>query len=574
MVASAPAELPPALQHLALSPTTDLGSERHFHAATAEYALSAAAVHNQPAEDIQLDDNKHKRSVKARKFDDEVVKFGSTIKRRASVATSPAVYRAGAAAAPKRQRAAGSTSRASAASNASASNNHGYVDLSEGLLTQGRPSSTHAASSSSAPATASKTSSSSRPRTAKPSKHSRSSSSPGAGNGSASRAAATMRGAAASGAQGQHDGGGGMNERDDGDGGEAPDDDDDDIGDGRKVVHKRGPESLHNPKNAWLPAEDALLRDAYMRISTEHDEPLPWNEVALLVPGRSGKQCRERWVHHLQPAVHKGDWTEEEDAMIFQQMQVHGKKWSAIAAAIPGRTDHAIKNRYYSTCRRIARQQKKKTTEGGESAESAAAAGLVQMSPTAPGRRASGGGGGGNGRGEADDDDDDDAGRDSGAEGAGTEDGGDHDGDGADGDPAASLGTVPPEVASAMFAQPTFDISSLAGVWGSASSAPEVPLSSEPHGSAYSFSGGHGGGNDDASDGGGESDDGADAYGGLQSSATIPPSSGDAALTSSAAAAGAGGVMQDGAEIEELLDADQQDGEQLQRQPPSDFPVA
>lgn len=39
--------------------------------------------------------------------------------------------------------------------------------------------------------------------------------------------------------------------------------------------------------------------------------------------GRTSKQCRERWCHHLDPAVRKGGYTTEEDELIiFLQVSV------------------------------------------------------------------------------------------------------------------------------------------------------------------------------------------------------------------------------------------------------------
>jgi len=42
-------------------------------------------------------------------------------------------------------------------------------------------------------------------------------------------------------------------------------------------------------------------------------------KVSLIIKGRSGKQCRERWFNNLNPNVKKGNWTAEEDQIIFQQ---------------------------------------------------------------------------------------------------------------------------------------------------------------------------------------------------------------------------------------------------------------
>jgi hypothetical protein len=33
---------------------------------------------------------------------------------------------------------------------------------------------------------------------------------------------------------------------------------------------------------------------------------------------RSGKQCRTRWLNHLDPAIKKEPWTEAEERVIYQ----------------------------------------------------------------------------------------------------------------------------------------------------------------------------------------------------------------------------------------------------------------
>lgn len=39
--------------------------------------------------------------------------------------------------------------------------------------------------------------------------------------------------------------------------------------------------------------------------------------MARLLPGRMGKQCRERWFNHLDPSVKKTEWTPREDEILF-----------------------------------------------------------------------------------------------------------------------------------------------------------------------------------------------------------------------------------------------------------------
>ncbi len=101
-------------------------------------------------------------------------------------------------------------------------------------------------------------------------------------------------------------------------------------------------------KGNWSYAEDKILLDWVDKYG-----PSKWTECSKLIKGRCGKQCRERWVNILNPVVKKGNWSNEEQEKIFENLSIYFTSWSSISKILPGRTENSIKNYFYSSIRRL-----------------------------------------------------------------------------------------------------------------------------------------------------------------------------------------------------------------------------
>jgi hypothetical protein len=96
------------------------------------------------------------------------------------------------------------------------------------------------------------------------------------------------------------------------------------------------------PRRSWTGEEGTKLTEAVKKHGNK------WVAVATLVPGRTNQQCHKRWTQALDPAngLKGRKWTGEEDAKLTEAVKKHGKNWVAVATLVPGRTDSQCRARW------------------------------------------------------------------------------------------------------------------------------------------------------------------------------------------------------------------------------------
>ena len=88
-----------------------------------------------------------------------------------------------------------------------------------------------------------------------------------------------------------------------------------------------------------------------MEIMKKFKNPKNWEPIAKkLGRNKPPRECQERWTRYLKPGSRKGQWTDEEDAIVVDAVQNSIEdpftRWSDLAQKLPGRVGKQVRDRW------------------------------------------------------------------------------------------------------------------------------------------------------------------------------------------------------------------------------------
>ncbi|KAK8841305.1 hypothetical protein M9Y10_027508 [Tritrichomonas musculus] len=101
-------------------------------------------------------------------------------------------------------------------------------------------------------------------------------------------------------------------------------------------------QTISTLRKRFTEEEDNLLKHVIQELHIHN-----WSEVARYLPGRTARQCRDRYNSYLFKEISNKPWTDEEDAIILSQYPIYGTHWVKISKFLVGRSGNNVKNRWY-----------------------------------------------------------------------------------------------------------------------------------------------------------------------------------------------------------------------------------
>ena len=71
-----------------------------------------------------------------------------------------------------------------------------------------------------------------------------------------------------------------------------------------------------------------------------------WKIIAQHMPGRTAKECKERYFNYLSPNFANTKWSHEEDKFLIEKYNELGPKWGILSRHFKGKNSNDLSNRW------------------------------------------------------------------------------------------------------------------------------------------------------------------------------------------------------------------------------------
>jgi hypothetical protein len=124
------------------------------------------------------------------------------------------------------------------------------------------------------------------------------------------------------------------------------------------------PKTARLLKRRFTTAEDAAIQHLVSTLGSHK-----WEEIGQLIPGRSARQCRERYENYLAEIISSCPWTKEDDERLLRIANECGHHWTEMAKFFPGRNPNNLKNRWHKVLSKAGFEPWKLADLPGEAAQ-------------------------------------------------------------------------------------------------------------------------------------------------------------------------------------------------------------
>ena len=103
-------------------------------------------------------------------------------------------------------------------------------------------------------------------------------------------------------------------------------------------------------RKKFTPEEDKTLVQWYYDHQNRGKGIGIFQGIQTKLPGRTARQCRQRFKEYLNPMVSHTPFSREELGKLVELVEKYGRRWASLQKCFPNRSPTALKNAYNKEC--------------------------------------------------------------------------------------------------------------------------------------------------------------------------------------------------------------------------------